>query len=110
MRDKVFAQWVANNVMNEYFISNEVPKKEKKTGKMKMAGIDWSWERENTDQAKDFFQVKVRVSKGQDVGRYLSVLTTFVSKNITYCPPATNSGNNGSNVGAPASGVQSGNC
>lgn len=85
LRDKVLANWVAQNVLNEALLKESFPAKGNKSGKESMAGRDWRWKRtvkETPD--KDFRALEVEVFQG-DSEYALAKLVTYVGNGMVTC-------------------------
>ena len=43
LRDKTMANWVAHNLLNEWYLSREYPDVGERSGKREMADREWEW-------------------------------------------------------------------
>ena len=78
MRDKVLAQWVANNVMTQYLLEKTKPRKGSEEGREDMAGREWNWQRELAETpTPGMFKITVSVSRGESEHALVS-LSSFV--------------------------------
>ena len=69
LRDKAFAQWVAQNKMVEIRLLKQIKGETFKgndSGDMEMAGVSWKWSlsSEKTPFAENFRRIKISVSQG----------------------------------------------
>lgn len=44
MRDRMYANWIAQNRLAEFRLANELPETGRSSGEVEYAGVDWSWE------------------------------------------------------------------
>lgn len=44
MRDRMYANWIAQNRLAEFRLANELPETGRSSGEVVYAGVDWSWE------------------------------------------------------------------
>lgn len=93
LRDKVTAQWVANNVMSEMLLLDPNPGKGKKEGEEQMAGQTWRWTRVVSDAAQPpLKRVEVKVYKGESP---TFTLVTYVGDALQPTSSAQQSAVNG---------------
>ena len=44
MRDRMYANWIAQNRLAEFRLANELPRTGRSSGEVVYAGVDWAWE------------------------------------------------------------------
>ena len=49
LREKLFAQWVASNAVNQMWLTTNFPAKGKQEGDETLGGLEWRWVREVTE-------------------------------------------------------------
>ena len=82
MRDRTYANWIAQNQLAELRLSGEIPETGRTTGEVFYAGIDWAWEANVSETGvENLLRVDVSVSLPDREGNIWTV-TGFVGPPI----------------------------
>ncbi len=82
MRDRTYANWIAQNQLAELRLSGEIPEPGRTTGEVFYAGIDWAWEANVAETGvENLLRVDVSVSLPDREGNIWTV-TGFVGPPI----------------------------
>ena len=78
MRDRMYANWIAQNRLAEFRLANELPETGRSSGEVVYAGVDWSWEAEVSETGVENL-LRIDVSVGYpDSEDFVRTVTGFV--------------------------------
>lgn len=43
MQDRIYSSWIAQNLLAEMRLANEIPEVDETTGELEFAGLEWAW-------------------------------------------------------------------
>jgi general secretion pathway protein I len=102
LRDKLFAQWVASNAMNQMWLTTSFPARGKQEGEETLGGRDWRWEREVTETQNPLVRrvdISVYFAEDDEDEGAMARLSAFTSEAIQI---RQRGGEEGEGAGAPA--------
>lgn len=63
MQDRIYASWIAQNLLTEMRLVNEIPEVDETTGELEFAGLEWAWRSVVSETGvENLFRVDVEVS------------------------------------------------
>lgn len=63
MRERTYASWIAQNIIAELRLANEVPQVSSTSGEIEFAALEWAWRAEISETGvEQLFRVDVEVS------------------------------------------------
>lgn len=78
MRDRMYANWIAQNQLAEFRLANELPETGRSSGEVVYAGVDWSWEATVSETGVENL-LRIDVSVGYpDNADFVRTVTGFV--------------------------------
>ncbi len=91
LRDRTFANWIADNRITEIRISGEMPSVEQTAGEVEFAGRSWHWVATvSQTQVQGLRRIDVSVRRGEDPeNASLVTLAGFVGATATASPAST---------------------
>ena len=91
LRDRSFAEWIADNRITEVRISGEMPSVEETAGEVEFAGRQWHWlTKVSQTQVQGLRRIDVSVRRDDDPENSAIVtLSGFVGATATAAPQAT---------------------
>jgi general secretion pathway protein I len=89
LRDRSFAEWIADNRITEIRISGEMPSVEETAGEVQFAGRTWHWVTNvSQTQVQGLRRIDVKVRRDEDPENSSIVsLAGFVGATATAAPP-----------------------
>lgn len=102
LRDKLFAQWVASNAMNQMWLTTSFPARGKQEGEETLGGRDWRWVREVTETENPLVRrvdISVYFAEDDEDEGAMTQLSAFASEAIQI---RQRGGEEGEDAGAPA--------
>lgn len=90
LRDRSFAEWIADNRITEIRVSGEMPSVEETAGEVEFAGRQWHWvTKVSQTQVQGLRRIDVSV-RGEDDPENTSIVTLsgFVGATAMAAPPA----------------------
>ena len=90
LRDRSFAEWIADNRLTEIRISGEMPSVDETAGEVEFAGRQWHWlTKVSQTQVQGLRRVDVSVRRDEDPeNSSIVTLSGFVGATATAAPPA----------------------
>ena len=90
LRDRSFAEWIADNRLTEIRISGEMPSVDETAGEVEFAGRQWHWlTKVSQTQVQGLRRVDVSVRRDADPeNSSIVTLSGFVGATATAAPPA----------------------
>lgn len=90
LRDRSFAEWIADNRITEVRISGEMPSVEETAGELDFAGSHWHWMMKvSQTQVKGLRRIDVSVRRGTDPdGSSIATLSGFMGATAAASPPS----------------------
>ena len=95
LRDRSFAEWIADNRLTEIRISGEMPSVDETAGEVEFAGRQWHWlTKVSQTQVQGLRRVDVSVRRDADPeNSSIVTLSGFVGATATAAPPAASDWN-----------------
>lgn len=92
LRDRSFAEWIADNRITEIRISGEMPSVEETAGEVEFAGRQWHWmTKVSQTQVQGLRRIDVSVRRDEDPeDSSIVALSGFVGATATAAPQANN--------------------
>lgn len=90
LRDRSFAEWIADNRITEVRLTGEMPSVEEKAGEVEFAGRQWHWvTKVSQTQVRGMRRIDVSVRRDEDPDdSSIVTLSGFVGATATAAPPA----------------------
>jgi general secretion pathway protein I len=90
LRDRSFAEWIADNRITEMRISGEMPSVEETAGELDFAGRHWHWvTKVSQTQVQGLRRIDVAVRReGDPEGTAVVSLSGFIGRTATAAPPS----------------------
>ena len=90
LRDRTFAEWIADNRLTEIRISGEMPSVDETAGEVEFAGRQWHWlTKVSQTQVQGLRRIDVSVRRDADPeNSSIVTLSGFVGATATAAPPA----------------------
>jgi general secretion pathway protein I len=90
LRDRSFAEWIADNRITEIRVSGEMPSVEETAGEVEFAGRQWHWlTKVSQTQVRGLRRIDVSVRRdGDPENTSIVTLSGFVGATATAAPPA----------------------
>ena len=90
LRDRTFAEWIADNRLTEIRISGEMPSVDETAGELEFAGRQWHWlTKVSQTQVQGLRRIDVSVRRDADPeNSSIVTLSGFVGATATAAPPA----------------------
>ena len=90
LRDRSFAEWIADNRLTEIRISGEMPSVDETAGEVEFAGRQWHWlTKVSQTQVQGLRRIDVSVRRDEDPeDSSIVTLSGFVGATATAAPPA----------------------
>ncbi len=88
LRDRSFAEWIADNRITEMRVSGEMPSVEETAGEVDFAGRKWHWvTKVSQTQVKGLRRIDVSVRRDSDPeGSSIATLAGFIGKTAAASP------------------------
>lgn len=95
LRDRSFAEWIADNRLTEVRTSGEMPSVDETAGEVEFAGRQWHWlTKVSQTQVQGLRRVDVSVRRDEDPeNSSIVTLSGFVGATATAAPPAASDWN-----------------
>lgn len=90
LRDRSFAEWIADNRITEMRISGEMPSVEETAGELDYAGRHWHWvTKVSQTQVQGLRRIDVSVRREEDPeGTAVVTLAGFIGRTASSAPPS----------------------
>ena len=90
LRDRSFAEWIADNRITEVRVSGQMPSVEETAGELDFAGRHWHWvSKVSQTQVKGLRRIDVSVRRDTDPeGSAITTLAGFIGQTSTAAPPS----------------------
>ena len=90
LRDRSFAEWIADNRLTEIRISGEMPSVDETAGEVEFAGRQWHWlTKVSQTQVQGLRRIDVAVRRDEDPeNSSIVTVSGFVGATATAAPPA----------------------
>ena len=90
LRDRSFAEWIADNRITEIRASGQMPSVEETAGELDFAGRHWHWATKvSQTQVKGLRRIDVSVRRDTDPeGSAITTLAGFIGQTSTAAPPS----------------------
>jgi general secretion pathway protein I len=90
LRDRSFAEWIADNRITEMRVSGQMPSVEETAGELDFAGRHWHWvSKVSQTQVKGLRRIDVSVRRDTDPeGSAITTLAGFIGQTSTAAPPS----------------------
>jgi general secretion pathway protein I len=110
LRDRSFAEWIADNRITEIRISGEMPSVEETAGEVEFAGRTWHWvTKVSQTQVQGLRRIDVTVRRDADPENSSIVsLAGFVGATATAAPPGNSDWHAYGGPGGPGDGDEDG--
>ncbi len=91
LRDRSFAEWIADNQITEVRLSGEMPSVEETAGEVEFAGRQWHWvSKVSQTQVRGLRRIDVSVRRDEDPeNSSIMTLAGFVGATATAAPQAS---------------------
>lgn len=91
LRDRSFAEWIADNRITEMRVSGQMPSVEETAGEIEFAGRQWHWvTKVSQTQVKGLRRIDVSVRRDTDPeGSSIATLAGFIGQTATAAPPSS---------------------
>ncbi len=103
LRDRSFAEWIADNRITEMRVSGEMPSVEETAGELDFAGRHWHWvTKVSQTQVKGLRRIDVSVRRDSDPeGGSIASLAGFIGQTATASPSLQSDWWEGDDPGGP---------
>ena len=110
LRDRSFAEWIADNRLAEMRLSAEMPSVEETAGEVDFAGRHWHWvTKVSQTQVKGLRRIDVSVRRDTDPeGSSIATLAGFIGQTATASPQSLVEWYRGDGTGGPGDGGDGG--
>ncbi len=110
LRDRSFAEWIADNRITEMRVSGEMPSVEETAGELDFAGRHWHWvSKVSQTQVKGLRRIDVSVRRDTDPdGSAIATLAGFIGQTATAAPPSNPDWYLSNGTGGPDDGDDTG--
>lgn len=110
LRDRSFAEWIADNRLTEMRISGQMPSVEETAGEIDFAGRHWHWvTKVSQTQVKGLRRIDVSVRRDADPeGSSIATLAGFIGQTATAAPPSSPDWYRDDGSGGPGDGEDGG--
>lgn len=110
LRDRSFAEWIADNRITELRVSGEMPSVEETAGELDFAGRHWHWvTKVSQTQVKGLRRVDVSIRRDTDPeGSSIATLAGFIGQTSAASPPSPLNWYRGDGSGGPGDGEDGG--
>ena len=110
LRDRSFAEWIADNRITEMRVSGQMPSVEETAGELDFAGRHWHWvSKVSQTQVKGLRRIDVSVRRDTDPeGSAITTLAGFIGQTSTAAPPSPIDWYRGDGSGGPGDGEDGG--
>lgn len=110
LRDRSFAEWIADNRITEMRVAGEMPSVEETAGEIDFAGRHWHWvTKVSQTQVKGLRRIDVSVRRDADPdGSSIATLAGFIGQTATAAPPSNPDWYRREGAGGPGDGADGG--
>ena len=110
LRDRSFAEWIADNRITEMRVSGQMPSVEETAGELDFAGRHWHWvSKVSQTQVKGLRRIDVSVRRDTDPeGSAITTLAGFIGQTSTAAPPSPIDWYRSGGPGGPGDGEDGG--
>jgi len=110
LRDRSFAEWIADNRITEMRISGQMPSVDETAGEIDFAGRHWHWvTKVSQTQVKGLRRIDVSVRSDTDPeGSSITTLAGFMGQTATAAPPSRADWYGNDDSGGPGDGEDDG--
>jgi general secretion pathway protein I len=110
LRDRSFAEWIADNRITEMRVSGEMPSVEETAGELDFAGRHWHWvSKVSQTQVKGLRRIDVSVRRDADPeGSSIATLAGFIGQTATAAPASNPDWYRENGTGGPGEGDDAG--
>jgi len=110
LRDRSFAEWIADNRITEMRVSGEMPSVEETAGEVDFAARKWHWvTKVSQTQVKGLRRIDVSVRRDSDPeGSSIATLAGFIGKTASASPQSVVDWYRDDGSGGPAGGEDDG--